>query len=457
MPNKDAVRVHEIRIQNILGIAEMEIRPGQVTIIEGKNGSGKTSILSAIRAAIGGGHDGTLLRNGSDAGEVVLLLEDGKRIEKRITREGSKSAVSDPVHGKVSKPQTFMDSLIDKFSLNPIDFLASKPAQRVELLLESLPMKLSEMDVLEALDLCSVKHDLSGHALKVIQSIHKDLYDQRTGVNRALKDKVSTIDEMKKVLPPEVAGESNAGEVEAAQTAYIEFQKAVIERRQAIGKEHDEQRRMVESESRDAVRVLEQARDREIEEIRKECERKTGEVNATSRESLHLLQQTKDTVLASLQSETDSKEQPLKDRIAEARAKAEQYTRAASGREHIETLQSSAKVLESETETLSTALTQLDDLKSALLERLPVKGMEVRDGDIFIDDVPFDRVNEARKVQVAIEVAQLRCGRLPLIVVDGLERLDSATFQAFINEVKTRDIQLIATRVSESELAVTTA
>lgn len=455
MPNKDAIRVHEIRIENILGIAEMEIRPGQVTVIDGKNGSGKTSILSAIRAALGGGHDGTLLRKGSDVGEVVLLLDDGKRIEKRITRDGSKSAISDPVHGKVSKPQTFMDSLIDKFSLNPIDFLAARTDKRVELLLESIPMKLSEMDVIEALDLCAVKHELSGHALKVIQVIAKDLYDQRTGVNRLLKDKLSTIDEMTKVLPSEASREMDySGEVETAQAAYLELQKGILECRAAIGKECAEQQRASESEYSDVVRALEQERDSRIEEIRKDCETKISNVRATSKDSLRILQQNKDASLAELQTEVDSKEQPLKDRLAEARAKLETHARATSARKHMETLRSDAGSLQNSSDDLSAAINQLDELKVALLERLPIKGLELLDGDIFLDGVPFDRVNEARKVQVAIEIAQLRCGRLPLIVVDGLERLDSATFQAFIDEVKKRDIQLIATRVTEGELAV---
>lgn len=458
MPSNDSVRLHEIQIRNVMGITELEIRPGQVTIIEGKNGSGKTSILGAIRAAIGGGHDATLLRNGSSSGEVVLLLEDGKRIEKRIGRERSSSTVTDPERGKIAKPQTFMDDLIDKFSLNPIDFLSSKAAQRVELLLESLPMKLSEMDVIDALELCASKHDLSGHALQVIQAIAKDLYDQRTGVNRTLKDKISTIAEMKKALPEEVTTEVDyAGEVEAAQTAYLDFQKDVLERRAAISANCTALQRRNESASNAEIKSLEQERDRRIAEIREDFELRISGAGTVCKAVLQNAQEAKDGALAELQAAVDGKEQPLKDRIADARAKSETNSRSASTRKHLETLKTGAKVLESDSENLTAALAQLDELKSALLERLPIKGMELRDSDIYLDGVPFDRVNEARKVQVAIEVAQLRSGRLPLIVVDGLERLDSATFAAFIAEVKTRNIQLIATRVTEGKLQVTTA
>ena len=46
------MKVAKINIKSILGIDEMEIKPGKITLVEGRNGAGKTSILEAIKAAL---------------------------------------------------------------------------------------------------------------------------------------------------------------------------------------------------------------------------------------------------------------------------------------------------------------------------------------------------------------------------------------------------------------------
>lgn len=51
------MKVLKINIKNILGLEALEIEPGSITEISGKNGSGKTSCLDAIRAALGSGHE----------------------------------------------------------------------------------------------------------------------------------------------------------------------------------------------------------------------------------------------------------------------------------------------------------------------------------------------------------------------------------------------------------------
>ncbi|MCQ4574556.1 MAG: ATP-binding protein, partial [Candidatus Brocadiales bacterium] len=71
------MKVAAIKIHNILGIESLEIKPNSMTFIEGENGAGKTSVLEAIKAIIHGGHDATLLRNGADKGEIVLVLDNG--------------------------------------------------------------------------------------------------------------------------------------------------------------------------------------------------------------------------------------------------------------------------------------------------------------------------------------------------------------------------------------------
>ena len=110
-----------------------------------------------------------------------------------------------------------------------------------------------------------------------------------------------------------------------------------------------------------------------------------------------------------------------------------------------------AREQEKTSKELTKAIENLDKLKSDLLSDLPVEGLEVRDGDIFVDGIPFDRVNESARISLALEIARIRSGELGLVLCDGLECLDSKTFEAFRKKALKTGLQFIVTRVSDEE------
>ena len=71
------MRITRISIRNFMAFEEMEFNAGALTVAVGVNGSGKTSILEAIKSGLNGGaHDASLLRNGADKAEIVLEFYD---------------------------------------------------------------------------------------------------------------------------------------------------------------------------------------------------------------------------------------------------------------------------------------------------------------------------------------------------------------------------------------------
>jgi len=91
-----------------------------------------------------------------------------------------------------------------------------------------------------------------------------------------------------------------------------------------------------------------------------------------------------------------------------------------------------------------------------LLSGLPIPGLEVREGEIFRDGVPFDRLNTAAQVEIAVEVAKLRAADLGVVCVDRIECLDSTTLEAFKQSALESGLQLFITRVSDEEFAIDT-
>jgi len=101
-------------------------------------------------------------------------------------------------------------------------------------------------------------------------------------------------------------------------------------------------------------------------------------------------------------------------------------------------------------------LTGLDTLKESLLKELPIQGLEIRDGEIYCKNIVFDKLNTAEQVKIAVEVAKLRANELGIICVDGIERLDKDTFDVFKNKAIESGLQMIVTRVGDSELNIST-
>jgi hypothetical protein len=91
-----------------------------------------------------------------------------------------------------------------------------------------------------------------------------------------------------------------------------------------------------------------------------------------------------------------------------------------------------------------------------LLENLPIPDIEVREGEIYKDGVPLDRLNTAAQVGIAVEVAKLRAGTLGAVCVDRIESLDAATFAEFKRAMAKTSLQLFVSRVTDGEFSVTT-
>lgn len=451
--DRPAVRVSALRIHNVLGIVDAEIKPGAVTIVQGSNGRGKTSIIEAFKAVLKGGHDGTLLRNGEESGEIVMILSDGTEIEKRIRPADSKTKVTHPDFGQLSKPAQFLDGLRDIFAINPVEFLTAKPEKRVELLLSAIPLTVSPIDLAGIAELCSSKPDLSRHALQVLAGIAKDLFDQRTGINRSAKDKRASVEELRRALP-EDPGPDGANVLAAVELEYSDFRENCEAAKAEVQTKANSLVNDLEDQKRTAVEALNRKRDEEIEEIRTAYARQVDAVRNGINQRVQLVSDAAGKELETIAQNRISKTQQFESALAKARSNAEAFIRSKSAREHIARMQAGAETLEADAQTLSAALSELDVVRGNLLEKLPIKGVTLADGDIFVDGVPFDRVNESRRIRLAIEIAMLRAGNLPFMAVDGAERLDSTSLQTLGDVAVEMGIQLVLSKVTDGPLEV---
>jgi energy-coupling factor transporter ATP-binding protein EcfA2 len=436
------LHIARITIRNILGIEELEFEPGSFVEISGENGAGKTSVLDAIKAVAGIGEDATLLRAGQEKGEIVLLLSDDSKIRKSVTRGGGGALTLDRAGVRQDKPASQIKAIWDALSGNPVDFLRAKPKDRVNVLLDSLPMQADEARLMEIM---GRKIEIpEGPALTQIDTLHRQVFAERTETNRAIKQKTSTITQMAATLPSAEEGgdldspeelEAKAKAIEAARTA--EFSRIATRL-----EEYRAERDGTISAKQDAIDTLQ----RQIEEKRADI--------AEARRVFSDLESRAAAARAAKSQGFDAQMVPINASIASIRQNVRAAAQAEVTRTTIRTMRDEADALEEDAAGQTKTLDALAAYKSELLDSLPISGLEVRDGEIYREGVVFDRLNKAQQVEIAVEIAKLRAGALGVICVDDLEMLDSGHFEAFRKQALDSGLQLFVTRVSDAPFAI---
>lgn len=448
--------IAHLKISNILGIDNLEFSPGGFNTIDGKNGEGKTSVLEAIKAATGTGHDATLLRKGAQEGEVVLVLDDGAKINKRVTAAGSKTDIIDADGAKVKKPAEFFRTLVDSLSVNPIEFLAAPKKDRVKVLLEAMPIKV-DVERLEKISGLQAIDDGSVHGLAIIDDIRARVFSDRTGTNRAVKEKDNTINQLTLAMP-EAPGGVEGGEdelraqVEAATLAKDNELARVRNKLDDLTKQNQTQV--------DGIRERLQA---QIDKVRNEAQAQIDKLKADATAEVTTLTDTLATTERNANTQREKTIQkhadivtPLNQALESIRANRTAHAKREQAQETIKQMEVELNDLTLDAAAQTKAIEDIDAYKLELLAALPIPGVVVTDGEIYRDGVVFDRLNTAQQVGIAVEIAKLRSGDLGICCVDRLECLDPEAFEAFRDQIKESDLQLFVTTVSGEEFNVQT-
>lgn len=417
------MKVKKLSIRNIMGVAEIDVMPNRVTLISGKNATGKTSIMSAIASIIGGGHDASLLRKGEEVGEAVIVFDDDLVIEKTITENNSKLAVSKDGMSMKS-PAKYVKELFGS-GFNPVSFLNMNEKGRIDEILKNAPISM-DMSAIEEITGGIVDGiDYMEHPLKVIDKIRTSLYDSRTGFNRVVSDAEKTRREMRNAIV----------DVDPSVTKEIEAKREELSRVEESISYADQEY----YENRESVNAEEQE---EIDNIKA----KYAEIKESMRNKhdklVSVMQETKQAIRGELFA-LENQENLLKQ---------QEQTR-----KYIDDLEKKIQANNAESLRLSAAIDKLDRYKASLVSDINIAGhtVNISDGKLLIDDIPYEKLNTAAKVSIAMAIAEANMGEARLAVIDGAECLDNDSLSAIAKEAEERDIQLIMFRVSEdAELTI---
>ncbi|NJO55738.1 MAG: AAA family ATPase [Rhodospirillales bacterium] len=206
----------KLNIKNFLAISDVEIRPGKVNQVHGKNNQGKTTVLKALEFAYKGSTDGSLVRLGSDHAEVIVELDD-MVIRRRLSPSGDQKVEVVREGFKSEKPQTFSEYPFDGLSFNPLEIL--DPKLRTQFILKALNLRITREQLsgatgIPATELPPLDFERE-NALVVIDQAHKYFYQRRAEANRVAGEKKVRWETYAKDLPPERPAPRGRDEIQA--------------------------------------------------------------------------------------------------------------------------------------------------------------------------------------------------------------------------------------------------
>jgi predicted nuclease with TOPRIM domain len=138
------VKITAVQVSNFKRVRDVRITPDAdraLVLIGGRNAQGKSSVLDALTAALGGkkSQPADPVRHGADEAEIIVQLDGGLTIRRVIEKSGeSRLEVRDEM-GAMKAPQTVLDKIVSGRFLDPLAFLAMPPKEQRASLMKLIP------------------------------------------------------------------------------------------------------------------------------------------------------------------------------------------------------------------------------------------------------------------------------------------------------------------------------
>jgi hypothetical protein len=413
----DAVKISGLLLENVKRVKAVRLHPGKdgLTVIGGRNGQGKTSILDAIAWALGGAkyqpsspqHEGAMnpplievtLTNG------IVVRRDGKSGTLKVTDPSGKRA-----------GQALLDDLVSQFALDLPKFMSSSAKEKSLLLLKTLGI---------------------GDELAKMDADEDALYSKRTAVGQiaASKDKHAT----------ELPEYPDAPDSPVSVSDLLKSQQEVLARN---GENQKKRQNLAELEAacRTAAGTVGLLADKiaEAEQrlvtMRKEHEDATATYLGTC-ESARIAKMGAD----KLQDESTAE---LEAQIADFESINAQV--AANMAKHAAA--DEAAMYKAQYDDLTEQIEQVRRDRLALLNgaNLPLEGLSVEKGELMFGGRAWDCMSGSEQLRVAVAIVRRLNPDCGFVLLDKLEQMDAQTMREFGQWLTDNGMQAVATRVSTS-------
>lgn len=392
----------ELRAENFKRLKLVRIRPGgePLVVVGGDNGEGKSSVLDAIMAALGGkaACPAEPIRQGTKKSAIEIDL--GQLVVRRtFTPAGGEVTVKTKEGATLARPQDVLDALVGPISFDPLVF-AREEGRRLAML-----------------------QQLLGIDLEALSKQRAELYARRRDVNREADRAAKVAEGLRRQVPEGTPAEA------VSLTALIDELQDMETENRAIVSEANRRDRMAMRCQDIGVRIA-------------DLESRL----ATERESL-----------AKLEAETAALEplpnqfnpEPLRAQIAAA----EPINAAVARRKQAEEAEAAADAQRAEAAKLTEQMTAMDAkrVEAIAAARLPVDGLDLDGDQVIFRGVPFSQASSAEQLRVSVALAIAANPKLRVMLIRDGSLLDAKNLALIAAMAEQAQAQVWIERVGVGE------
>ena len=476
--------IQHYRLENIRAVELEEMDPAKVQVFEGGEGTGKTSRIEGIIAALTPGeHRPALVREGAPEGTVILQLTDGTEVERTYTPDGG--APRAKVHRGKFQPtavQKFLDEFFGLHTFDPIAFMELAGKEQTQELMEYIPVELSDEKINELADYWGWTDDpvtdlidRNGHPLAILRQMAEALYEKRLDIGRLKTMHQETSygvfhDDLPEGFDAEAA-EAASSEVLSAELAKVRTHNTkVISAKQNVEVTQEKRKRIsadLESSSEQLVQLSE-ACDLRLENMRKRHEAEIENVLndhkhqqearqlgiALNQSDLDELAEREEAATAWLAENEPLPVEDLQQQLSDHDKVKELLGVWRSGQEH----QEKATAYEVVYQHLTSLLAGVRLMPGVLLSKvdIPIEGLAFNseEGWFEIHERPLDALSDGERLRLALDVARMTAGPLRVLFIDKAEQLDPDRWAQLLEVALADEFQYFISKVGEGELRV---
>ena len=474
------MRTTKIIIKNLFGIKEAAL-DGRSVELSGPKGAGKTSVLDAIRYALTNRSDRDyIIHQGADEGEIIIETDTGLQIDRKARSEkGSVVKVRDGSMVQ-TRPAEFLAQIFTPLQLDPVKFtqLSRQEKNREILSLIEFPWDMEWIRTQFGEIPQGVNY--AQHILQVLADIQAEnghYFQSRQALNRDIRNKQAFIADIAKDIPANydyAKWDSYPVSEKYRQLEQRRRHNADIQRGRTLLDSQQDKLRGLQGEHDMAVAAVDQELSAEREQLSADISRMQAQIQAY-REKLAGLDQRRQERLAVVDADLEAKRAKLDTELAVAaryagmepedvEGLAAEIDTAEAMRKHLNeyqrmvSMEAEVEQLTAQSEELTRKIELARELPGKILETatIPIRGLTVEDGIPLINGLPISNLSDGELLELCVDITVSKPGQLGIILVDGAERLDDKSRSALYQRCKEKGLQLIATRVSDSnELEVT--
>lgn len=417
-------KIIRLTAENVKRLSVVEITPsGNLVVIGGRNGQGKTSVLDSIMYALGGGESlpSKPVRRGEDKAVVELDLGD-LVVRRTFTATGGTQLVVMNKEGvKQTSPQAILDDLVGRLSFDPLAFTGQSAKERSE--------------TLRAL----VGLDFSAKELEKTR-----IFNERTIVNREAKS-----------LEGQVAGIAavpDAPNTEQSTASILEEQQQAAK----ANSDNEAKRRgaglavtaVKEAQERVAVQKDDCHYTRnEIARMQSKLTQQEGLLGRYEQEVIDAAEKSA-VAQAEVAKLVDVDLAPFRQRLLDVETSNSKFRKNKLRAEFVDKLRVKAK----ESDDLTKKLDAIDKEKRNAITaaKYPVEGLSIGEtGDVLFNGLPFEQASTAEQLRVSVAIGLALNSKLRVLLVRRGSDLDEESLKMVADMAATAGAQIWLERVGE--------